>query len=556
MKRALAPCLRVRELSVLLAVAFLCAGPATGQVTIEASGSSIVSESCAPANNGADPGELVTVSLCLVNNGATSATGVSAALEASGGVLAPSGSQSYGDLAAGGGAVCRDYTFAVSSALACGDPLTLTLRVSHSGGESTALFALRAAAQPVSPKSFTFSPAIAIPDNDAAGVNIPLVVSGLSSRIADLNFRIDGASCSTDPGATGVGLDHTYVGNLVVKLTSPAGTTVTLMSRPGPSLTGTSGNNFCQTVLDDDGQFPPIQRITSAAAPYSGTFLPNSPLGAFDNQNPNGTWTLNVADVASSDSGSVRALTLIFTTYECCTQSCTVTCPADIAVNNAPGTCGQTVTFDPPTTSGGCGAVTTTPASGSTFPIGTTVVACVSAGGPNCTFRVTVNDVEAPSITCPGELSVNAGANCQAAVPDLSSLLEITSNCPAATDLQITQDPAAGTLVGGGATTITVTATDTGGNVGTCSTTFRVNTPDGDGDGTPDCAESGGGSGGGTGGGGSGGGSGDGGGDGSGDGGGDVAGGCGACGAGGLTLAPALLLAMAGLKWRWRRLRR
>jgi hypothetical protein len=100
----------------------------------------------------------------------------------------------------------------------------------------------------------------------------------------------------------------------VVKLTSPSGTTVTLMNRPGGS--GNSGNNFCQTVLDDAATNL-IQNIAIGGAPWTGSFKPAEPLSAFVGENATGTWTLNVSDNALIDTGGVRAFTLAISGYTC-----------------------------------------------------------------------------------------------------------------------------------------------------------------------------------------------------------------------------------------------
>ncbi|HET6899999.1 MAG TPA: proprotein convertase P-domain-containing protein, partial [Vicinamibacteria bacterium] len=174
------------------------------------------------------------------------------------------------------------------------------------------------------PSTFSYSgPPVAIPDNNATGVNIPIVVSGLGN-VADVNFRIDGSACSAAIGSTTVGVDHTWVGDLVFRLTSPMGTSVIFMNQPGGA--ANSGNNFCQTLLDDDGAFPNISTIMSAGAPplgppYTGTFRPQSPFSAFDGQNPNGTWQLNVSDRAAQDTGNVRAFSLIVSPRDC-TNGC------------------------------------------------------------------------------------------------------------------------------------------------------------------------------------------------------------------------------------------
>jgi subtilisin-like proprotein convertase family protein len=148
----------------------------------------------------------------------------------------------------------------------------------------------------------------------AATVTVPIVVSGLSGPIADLNFSFDGSSCTSATGATTVGLEHSWVGDLKISLTSPQGTTVTLMNQPGGPLN--SGNNFCNTLFDD-GATALIQAITVAGNPYTGLFKPVSPLAAFNGENGNGTWILTVEDVADLDGGNVRAFSLAFSTFNC-----------------------------------------------------------------------------------------------------------------------------------------------------------------------------------------------------------------------------------------------
>ena len=123
-----------------------------------------------------------------------------------------------------------------------------------------------------------------------------------------------------------MGVDHSWVGDLVFRLTSPAGTTVTIINRPGGS--GNSGKNFCQTLLDDDAADAiSIGAIaangpTPQGPPYTGTFKPANPLSTFDGENPNGTWLLTVVDAFAGDSGSVRAFSLQLTGFACCQTGC------------------------------------------------------------------------------------------------------------------------------------------------------------------------------------------------------------------------------------------
>jgi subtilisin-like proprotein convertase family protein len=226
----------------------------------------------------------------------------------------------YPDIGSNGqGAVnLRPFTFALAPTAACGLAPEFTLTASYSNGlNSPQTFSFRVpTGQPgTTPTTTSFTgPPAAIPDNSPAGVDIPFTVSGATGAVADLTFRFDGSSCSAATGATTVGLDHSWVGDLVITLTAPSGTTVTLANRPGGALN--SGNNFCNTVFDDDATTS-IQEIVSAGAPYAGSFRPATPLAALEGEDPNGVWTLHVSDNALFDTGSVRAFSFTFIPLAC-----------------------------------------------------------------------------------------------------------------------------------------------------------------------------------------------------------------------------------------------
>jgi len=158
-------------------------------------------------------------------------------------------------------------------------------------------------------------PPVAIPDADSNGVDIPLVVSGFAGAVADLDFSFDGSSCTDAAGATTVGLDHAWVGDLIVTLISPQGKRVVLINRPG--FGDDSGNNFCNTLLNDESTGRSVLDLVAADAPNTGSFRPASPLSAFKGENPNGTWILHVSDEFASDIGNVRAFSLRMSTFNC-----------------------------------------------------------------------------------------------------------------------------------------------------------------------------------------------------------------------------------------------
>ena len=116
-----------------------------------------------------------------------------------------------------------------------------------------------------------------------------------------------------------------------------------------------------------------------------------------------------------------------------CAGPPTITCPANITVNNTPGLCGATVTYAPATTTGSPPpAVTYSQASGTFFPRGTTTVTATATsvcGTSSCTFTITVVDNQPPTIVCPSNITVNNTPNlCSAVVTyPLPTALD---NCP------------------------------------------------------------------------------------------------------------------------------
>jgi len=157
-------------------------------------------------------------------------------------------------------------------------------------------------------------PAVAIPDNDTSGINVTVAVSGMAAVTDAVAFRIDGGPCNANVGSTSAGIDHSFVGDLTLTLTSPAGTSVVLMNRPGGI--GNSGNNFCQTVLDDTAATS-IESLTSVDAPFTGTYMPDSPLAGFRGETANGTWKLQAQDFYQGDTGNIRAFSIAVTPAVC-----------------------------------------------------------------------------------------------------------------------------------------------------------------------------------------------------------------------------------------------
>jgi autotransporter-associated beta strand protein len=157
-------------------------------------------------------------------------------------------------------------------------------------------------------------------------------------------------------------------------------------------------------------------------------------------------------------------------------------CSSNITVNST--NCGSTgaVVFFNSTASGGCAPTTLNcnPPSGSTFPIGTTLVTCTASDAcgnhTNCSFTVTVNGCPPIALTCSSNITVNA-TNCNStgggsAVVFFAST--VTGGCGPAT---VSCNPPSGSSFPIGTTTVTCTAFDCGIVVTNCSFTVTVNPP-------------------------------------------------------------------------------
>jgi len=216
-----------------------------------------------------EPSESATVSVPVTNRGDGTATGVSVQVTTptAGATVRPA-SRSYGTVKVG---VTKTNTFTVSvpASFPLGATVGLNIRVSFAGALSpqSATKSITVG-QPGPARDFTYTgPAVAIPDGNDAGVSVPLPVSGVGN-VARATFSVDGTSCSPAVASPLVGLDHTFVGDLVGSLVAPDGTSVTLFARRG-----LDGNNICQAVFDDAAARS-ITSATSAEAPFTGTWRP------------------------------------------------------------------------------------------------------------------------------------------------------------------------------------------------------------------------------------------------------------------------------------------
>jgi uncharacterized delta-60 repeat protein len=250
------------------------------------------------------------------------------------------------------------------------------------------------------------------------------------------------------------------VGTTTVACSDSAGPTcsftVTVNDTQNPTITCpsniTTPGTTCQTVTyttptpSDNCPGP-----TASCAPPSGTCF--------------AVGTTTVTCTAKDASNNMATCTFTVTVSDCA-----ITCPANITRSNDPNQCGAAITYPAPGTTGTCGTVSCSPASGSFFAKGTTTVACSTTAGPSCSFTVTVNDTQPPTITCPANKTAKtATINDPCVVVTFAPIA--SDNCPGVT---AGCNPPSGSCFPVGTSTVTCTATDTSGNTATCSFTVSV----------------------------------------------------------------------------------
>jgi uncharacterized repeat protein (TIGR01451 family) len=174
-----------------------------------------------------------------------------------------------------------------------------SLRLLCSAFFASLMLCLFPAAASAQTTTYTTTTAGAITDQTCGGTGFisRTINVGTSYSIADVNL--------------GVMLDHTYRGDLRITLTSPTGTTVSVMTNVGGAADNLNvlfddeaGANISTHTANDTSGVPPVSS-------FQRTFIPTAALSAFDGQNASGNWTLTVCDSAAGDLGTFLQASLI-----------------------------------------------------------------------------------------------------------------------------------------------------------------------------------------------------------------------------------------------------
>jgi uncharacterized repeat protein (TIGR01451 family) len=280
-------------------------------------------------NTGAiDPGEAVRLVVKLTNPwraAGKAVASVSATLTTStAGVTIFDNASTYGAIAPQATATGDPFVIGISPALAAGSPLDFTLTTTSSLGITATTFRLRvgkrSGTDPVVTYTSDPTPNLAIPDAAPRGITNSMNVVD-DFEIADLDFRVDS-------------ITHTFTGDLSVMLRSPGGIGVDVVSLIGAGVAGGgAGANITNMVIDDDLPVVAANDMVMApnsAAPFTKSWLPvfNAPwpttifglptdpvgnLSRYDGTSTKGTWSVQVADEFTLDTGTLNAWSILVT---------------------------------------------------------------------------------------------------------------------------------------------------------------------------------------------------------------------------------------------------
>ena len=138
----------------------------------------------------------------------------------------------------------------------------------------------------------------AIPDNNPAGISIPLVVSQ-PGTLVDLDVSVVS--------------NHTWPGDLIFSLThTSTGNSIQLMNRPGsPASTNGCSQDGVDVVFDEDSGVAVEDYCNNANPGIGGTLNPDGDLGVFNGQALSGEWVFFASDNVNVDTGVISEFCLI-----------------------------------------------------------------------------------------------------------------------------------------------------------------------------------------------------------------------------------------------------
>jgi subtilisin-like proprotein convertase family protein len=228
------------------------------------------------------------------------------------GVTYVTSSASLGTITDGGSATAN-FEIRMDIGAACLTSFTLPVNVASDDGSATGTITADIGAAGGFPPGDVPLP---IPDNDPTGGVTSTINVTQDLTLTDLTVHVD--------------ITHTWVGDVKLVLTSPAGTAITLLDRPGVPATTVGCNNNDIHVTFADGQPDPETVCTGTSGdPWPvADAAPVTPLSTLAGESTLGNWTLTVTDSAAGDVGTIVNWSL--TPTPAFAGTCTVCADSDI----------------------------------------------------------------------------------------------------------------------------------------------------------------------------------------------------------------------------------
>ncbi|WP_345088803.1 T9SS sorting signal type C domain-containing protein [Flavobacterium chungnamense] len=230
-------------------------------------------------------------------------------------------------------------------------------------------------------------------NNGVLTVN-PLATASISSNNGPICSGVDAIFTLT--GTSGAVVTYNLNGGTNTTVTLTGGTAIV-------TVTGATANQTLNLVSVTNGVCP-----ASLTGSSTVTVNLNTTIGSVTTSICSGQsyiWPANGQVYTTAQSGTIfetgcntATLNLTINTPP------TISCPANVSVNTAFGECSAIVNFAAATVTGSPAPIVIySQNSGTSFPVGTTTVTATatnSCGSTSCTFTVTVNDIQNPTVSC------------------------------------------------------------------------------------------------------------------------------------------------------------
>lgn len=244
-----------------------------------------------------------------------------------------------------------------------------------------------------------------------------------------------------------------------------------------PNTTAYVDNNCQYTVPDFSGDVSAVDNCT----PNGSITISQNPTAGF---NLSGTGNHTISIFAEDQVGNIAQCDFTLTLVD--TLAPSLICPgpqSQVADANCESTIadytGSSSAIDNCSAPGNI-VFTQSPAAGTTVSgpsLPVTIYAEDESGNiDSCTFTLTLNDSQVPTINCPADFDVYVNNGCDYSIEDYATLVTVDDNCTPTASISITQSPGIGnTLSNHGTTqTITMEAEDASGNSNQCQFTITL----------------------------------------------------------------------------------